>query len=379
MTPVLPPPGLALVLSGGGARAAYQAGVLAALGRLMPDLRFPIITGVSAGAINALFLASHPAGLGEASIDLLSLWRRIRTKDVVKSAPWWLARNVSQWSHRLLSGGLPPNREVRGLLDTAPLAKLLRSELGTIDNEIPGLERNLAAGRLQAVALTSLNYNTGETITWVQGQEPTTGDRPMPGGRSARLTVDHVLASAALPFLFPAVRLADGWHGDGGVRLATPLQPAVYLGASRILAITTRGENNRPVEEVPSRRYPPPAQIAGKLMNAIFLDVLDHDAMRLERINSLLRELPEEKRQGLREVACRVMRPTAHLARLASRYEPELPPGLRFLVRGLGAKETKSPDFLSMLMFQPDYIRHLIDLGEEDFANRAEEIVGFLR
>jgi NTE family protein len=189
-----------------------------------------------------------------------------------------------------------------------------------------------------------------------------------------RLVVEHVMASAALPLLFPAIRLADGWHGDGGVRLAAPLSPAVHLGARRILAVSTRHQRLGEVVEVPTHRYPPPAQIVGKLLNAVFLDLLDQDAQRLERINALLREVPPERRGGMREIQCLVVRPSQDLGRLAAEYEPALPRGLRFLTRGLGTRDTASPDFLSLLMFQRDYLERLIAIGEADAEARCEEI-----
>jgi NTE family protein len=158
------------------------------------------------------------------------------------------------------------------------------------------------------------------------------------------------------------------------VRLAAPLAPAVNLGAERILAVSTRHQRASEETEVPAHRYPPPAQIIGKLLNAVFLDVLDQDAERLQRINALLREIPPERRDGMREVQCLVIRPSQDLGRLASRYEPRLPRTFRFLTRGLGTRETASPDFLSLLLFQPDYLRRLMEIGEADAEARAEEI-----
>lgn len=187
------------------------------------------------------------------------------------------------------------------------------------------------------------------------------------------------MASAALPIFFPAVKVGDTWHGDGGVRLTAPLSPALHLGAQRILAISTRyratqAEADRPV----TSGYPPPAQVLGVLMNAVFLDMLDYDAMSMNRLNRLIESLPEEQRMGLRPARLLVMRPSRDLAKLASEYEPRLPQPLRFLTRGLGTRETKSPDSLSMIMFQPDYLKHMIQLGLQDAEQRLEEIGSFL-
>jgi NTE family protein len=187
------------------------------------------------------------------------------------------------------------------------------------------------------------------------------------------------MASTALPLFFPAVRLGDAWFGDGGIRLAAPLSPALHLGASRILAISTRYEPSAIEAASPSiQGYPPPAQVLGILLNAVFLDLIDQDALRLDRLNRLLAELPEERRNGMRIVDLLVIRPSFDLGRLAREFEPRLPRAFRFMTRGLGTRETSSPDILAMLMFQPDYIEHLIEIGRADAAARADEIAEFL-
>jgi len=365
---------VAIALSGGGARAAYQVGLLRCLAELAPDYRFPIITGVSAGAVNAAFLASHPGGIAEATHELSRLWSDLQGDRVFGTGVLALGRNVARWATRLISGGVRIAPKVRGLVDTAPLSQLLERELCTVDGEITGIARNLEAGLLDAVALTTLNYSTGQTTTWVQGCDIQTWERPDRCSAKVRLTVDHVMASAALPLIFPAVRLIDAWHGDGGVRLAAPLAPAVHLGASRIIAVSTRYKRGAQEAELREASYPPPAQILGKLFNAIFLDVIDQDVQRLERINSLLSELPPEKRGGMRKIEIMVLRPSVDLGKLAREYEPDLPRGFRFLTRGLGTRETTSPDFLSLLMFQPDYIARLIEIGEADARERCDEL-----
>ncbi len=365
---------VAIVLSGGGARAAYQVGLLRCVAELAPDYHFPIVTGVSAGAINAAFLAGHPGGIAEASEDLCRLWSHLRVNRVFRTGALALARNVARWATRLISGGVRIAPEVRGLVDTTPLWQLVKEELGTVNGEITGIARNLEAGLLEAAALTTLNYTSGQTTTWVQGCNIQAWERPDRCSAKVRLTVDHVVASAALPLLFPAVRLADGWHGDGGIRLAAPLAPAVHLGASRIIAVSTRYKRGAREAELREASYPPPAQILGKLFNAIFLDVIDQDAQRLERINSLIHELPAEKRGGMREIGILVVRPSVDLGKLAREHEPDLPRGFRFLTRGLGTRETSSPDFLSLLMFQPDYVERLIEIGEADAREYIDDI-----
>lgn len=371
----LPPPNLALVLSGGGARGAYQAGVLRGIGRLLPELRVPILVGVSAGGINTVFLAAHPGPLGEASAALCQIWRQLETANVFRVDTPSLAKHFTRWVARLSTGGQAIAPTVRGLVDTAPLQKLIEDNVATVDGELVGIGHNLEKGLLHAVALTTLNYSTGQTVTWVQGADIRPWRRPRHRSFSSRLTVDHVMASAALPLFFPAVRLGDSWHGDGGVRLDAPLSGALRLGASRILAISPRYEQSEEEANRPKiTGYPPPAQILSHLMNAIFLDILDRDARQLKLINRLIRPLPAERRGGRRLVDILVLRPSADLGRLAAEYEPRLPPAFRYLTRALGTRETTTPDFLSMLMFQPDYLARQLELGERDAEARSDEI-----
>ncbi|MGE3578611.1 MAG: patatin-like phospholipase family protein [Vicinamibacterales bacterium] len=367
---------LAIVLDGGGARAAYQVGLLRGLVRRYPDLRLPLITGVSAGAINATFLASHPGPPTDAVDELTTLWCDLTIDQVFRVDTRSLAGNVFHWGLRLISGGRVAHPPARGLVDTAPLRKTLEEALQPLPGgEIPGIARNLASGRLSALAILTSSYTTGRSVAWVEGPDIQQWDRPFRHHRQTRLTVEHVMASAALPLLFPAVRLEGAWYGDGGIRLVTPLSPAVHMGANRILAFSTRYARTREQAEVVQvRRYPPPMQIAGQLLNAVFLDDHERDAMMLERINALIHPLPEEQRHGLREIDLVFLRPSRDIGRLAAEYEPKLPGMFRHLVGGLGSRDTTSPDLLSLLMFVPEYLRALIEIGEADVEARADEI-----
>jgi NTE family protein len=366
---------LALALSGGGARGAYQTGVLRCLARQLPGLRFSIITGVSAGAINAAFYAAHPGSLAEATCDLCEVWGRLRVEDIFRVDVPSLARHFTRWATRLASGGSAMAPAVRGLVDSQPLYHTIQSASTTVDGEIIGIERNLEQGWLKALALTGLNYTTGQTVTWIQGRDVRHWHQPRHRSLSARMTVEHVMASSSLPLFFPAVRLGNDWYGDGGIRLSTPLVPALRLGASRILAVSPHYELT--CEEAERRKtegYPPPAQIIDHLADAIFLDVLDEDVRRLKSLNHYLAKLPPEERGDLRHVDIRVLRPSQDLGLLANAYEPRLPAGFRYLTRSLGTKETETSDFLSMVMFQPDYLQRLIELGEADTEARLEDI-----
>jgi len=380
------PSDLGIVMTGGGARAAYQVGFLRCVARRFPELRVPYVTGVSAGAINATLLASHHGTFLQAVQELSELWGNLTTQDVFRTDTRSLAMNAINWVRQLASGGLGISARglgspklVRGLVDTHPLSAYLTEVLHCVNGELTGIQYNLDAGRLQALAISATSYSTGRSVTWIQGKHVELWRRPQRMPVLATITVDHVMASAALPLFFPAVRVDNAWYGDGGIRLVAPLSPAVHLGARRIIAVSTRHATNG-AEDVEDaiRGYPPPAQVMGILLNSIFLDLLDHDALRLRRLNQLIEGLPEEKRHDLKEVKLLTLRPSQDLGRLAGEFEAELPRAFRFLTRGLGTKETRSPDFLSLILFQPDYLRALIEMGERDAEARAGEIDAFL-
>lgn len=370
---------LAFVMSGGGARAAYQVGVLRSLARRFPRLEAPIITGVSAGAINAAHFAAHHGTFEQAAEELRHLWSELSTEKVFRTDPWSLARHVARWGRQLVSGGGKRPPRAAGLLDTDPLRAYLVEALHAVRGELTGINYNLRTGRLKAVALSTTNYSTGQSVTWTQGHDIEEWQKPNRRSRVTTLSVDHVMASAALPLVFPAVRLGAHWFGDGGIRLTAPLAPALHLGASRILAVSTRRERTASEADAPTvTGYPPPAQVAGILLNSVFLDVLDQDGHLLDRINALVAQLPPERRLGMRVVQLVTIRPSVDLGRLASRYEPDLPKGLRFMTRGLGTRQTEAPDFLSMIMFQPDYVAELIRVGEADAEARHEELAALV-
>jgi NTE family protein len=348
--------------------------------RRFPHLRIPYVTGVSAGAINAAHLASHHGTFLQAIDELSELWGNLRVQDVFRTDTRSLAMNALRWFRQLTSGGSASPKLVRGLVDTEPLREYLTEVLHCVDGELTGIKHNLDSGRLKAVAISGTSYSTGRSVTWIQGREVQMWERPGRMPRLATLSVEHIMASAALPLFFPAVEVENAWYGDGGIRLVAPLSPAIHLGARRIIAISTRYAASRNEEEEETvYGYPPPIQVMGILLNSIFLDLLDHDAMELQRFNNLLETLPEEKRLGLRKVKLLVLRPSADLGKLAYDYEPRLPRAFRFLTRGLGTRETTSPDFLSFILFQPAYLVTLMDLGERDAMARADEIDAFIQ
>jgi NTE family protein len=373
---------LALVLTGGGARAAYQVGVLRLLAREIPGLLPDVLTGVSAGGINAAFLAAQQGPFAEKVERLAEVWSNIRIDQVFRVDLRDLATRTLRWSGRLLSAGRSPVEPSKSLVDTDPLRAFLERVLEAEDGALLGIAKSLDAGWLRAIALTASSYTTGQSVTWVQTRQDRDRwgwERPQRKSDTCSMRVEHVMASAALPFLFPAIEVGGAWYGDGGIRLTAPLSPAIHLGARRLLAVSTRHSISQTEADRPLiAGYPPPAQVAGVLFNAIFLDLLDTDALHLHQINEMLGRLPNAEHRGLRHIELLVVRPSQDLGRLANAYEADLPRAFRFLTRGLGTRETRSNDMLSLVMFQRDYVKHLIALGENDAAARLPEIREFL-
>jgi NTE family protein len=369
---------LAVMLTGGGARAAYQVGVIKGLARHFPNLRFQIITGVSAGAINAIFLAAHDGPLRESAEELANLWCSLECRDIFR--PNYAALLPFRTALKAI---LPPRMSKRphGLLNAGPLAETLRDayHCPIRNRPIDGIRRNLEKGDLKAVALIGLDYTTGQSVRWTQGRAIDTFEGPNRRSVQAEITVEHVLASAALPFVFPAVKIGNRWYGDGGIRLAAPLSSAVRLGASRILAMSTGYQRTPDEANTPEiEGYPPVAQIMGQLNNAIFLDVIDEDVDRMQRMNEMIEKLDSSQRNGFKPVDLFVLRPSTDLAKIASEHEKYLPRNMKLLTRALGTRETESSDFISMLMFEPHYTTLLIKLGENDVASRLDELRTFL-
>jgi len=369
----VPQHGLALTLFGGGARAAYQVGVLRGLARAHPDLAPSILTGISAGAINAAHLGNSEATFEEAAEHLQALWRGIDVNSVFETRGLALLHRAACIGMRLATGWAPTLQPLDGMVDSTPLRRFLERSFG--GQGLPGIQANLDSGRLKAIALIALRYSTGQTVSFTAGREFRNWERPLRHSVRTNLRVNHILASAALPLFFAPVEVDGEWYGDGGVRLTAPLAPAVHLGADRVLAISTRFRPSQAEAREPRFKGPPrAAQILGNLMSATFLDVLDQDAMHLERINGLVEKLPPEQRSHLRPIKCLVIRPSRDIASLANEFEPRLPGTFRFLTRRWGTRRARSQELLSTILFQGDYIRCLMEVGEEDGARHAEAV-----
>jgi NTE family protein len=290
-----------------------------------------------------------------------------------------LGGNMLRWVARLASGGAQFTPPARGFVDTAPLRTFLKHAFSADGGPLTGIDENIRRGRLQAVGITTTSYATGQSITWVHGNGVTMWQRPGRRGRQAKLSVEHVMASCALPLFFPAAELANAWHGDGGLRMTAPLSPAVHLGADRIIAISTHYARSQTEADQPTTLgYPPPATVLGVLLDMVFLDLLDYDAMNMRRLNQLLHEHSRSAEPGLRPVELLLQRPSQDLENIANEFETVLPRPFRFATRGLGTLQTSRADLLATLLFEPGYIRRMIEIGERDGEQQRAEIASFL-
>ena len=367
----------ALVLSGGGARAAYQVGCLRQIAKEIPEYRPQIITGVSAGAINAVYLASYQGQWLNAVDSLIQTWLKLETRKVYQTDLLSVFRRIFLVMGRFLTGGRVGAHNLRGMVDNQPLEHFLGEVLDHQDFRLKGIEENIKSGVLDAVAVMGTEYLTGQSVAWVEGAGQDIWNRSQVRAQATKLSIKHVMASSALPFFFPAVSIEDRWYGDGGIRLNAPLSPAMHLGASKILAVSPRARPNlKAPDEV--EKYPSPGQIAGVLLNSIFLDLLDYDALQMNRINRLLDSIENEQEADFRRVDVMVLRPRQDLGQLAADHEIALPKLFRYLERGLAGKDSRGADVLSMVIFEREYIELLIRLGEEDTSEKMREIREFL-
>ncbi|MGF6393842.1 patatin-like phospholipase family protein [Pseudomonas plecoglossicida] len=376
-------PTTGLILSGGGARAAYQVGVLAGIAELLPpgaSNPFPVIVGTSAGAINAVALASGATRFNEAVQALTAFWQNFRSHLVLRSDWPGVIRQASRFvSQSLLGlGGQAPV----ALLDSSPLRQLLQSHL-----DLGGIDHALAAEHLRAVAVTAFGYESGQAVTFYQGRGTIDAWlRHRRIGVPTALTIDHLLASAAIPLLFAPVRLGDEFYGDGAVRQSAPISPALHLGASRVLVVGVSGNPQRPAPPLPTQRVftgqqPSLAQIGGHMLNSTFIDSLEDDIELLQRLNHLSHLLPahlDARRLGLAPIEVLVVAPSQPLDEIAARHRRELPAALRLFLRGPGATRTSGAGVLSYLLFEASYCSELIELGRRDALAKRRELEQFL-
>lgn len=373
-----------LILSGGGARAAYQVGVLAGIGDLLPPGSpnpFPVIVGTSAGAINAVKLASGAAHFNNAIHELTAFWQSFRSHQVLRSDWTGVLRQATRFFGNSLMGF--GSQVPVALLDSSPLRDLLSERL-----RMQGIQEAIDARHLHAVAVTAFGYESGRAVTFYQGRgtiDPWLRHRRI--GQPTQLTVDHLLASSAIPLLFAPVRLDQEYFGDGAVRQSAPISPALHLGANRVLVVGVSGnprgtEANSGVQRVLNGVQPSLAQISGHLMNSTFIDSLESDIELLERMNLVGQLLPSEgqfHRPGLAPVEVLVIAPSQPIDEIAARHRHELPRALRTFLRGPGATKTSGAGVLSYLLFEAGYCRELVELGRHDAMAQKEQLKKFLR
>lgn len=364
-----------LILSGGGARAAYQVGVLKAISDLVPNTQenpFPVVVGTSAGAINAVSLACGAMDFGQAVDRLQHVWQNFTIDKVYRSDWPGVLKQSSKfvWQHLLgLGRGAPVS-----LLDNSPLRGLLLQEL-----DFSGINLALARKKLSAVAVTAFSYHTAQATTFYQSRahiEP--WQRFRRGGQPTRLQIEHLMASAAIPLIFPPVRLEQEFYGDGAVRQAAPISPALHLGANKVLII---GVNSQAaIAEQLQLRQPSLAQIGAHLLNSTFSDHLEKDLELLQRLNQLGAMLTPEQREqehGLLPVEALVISPSKVIDEVAVRHRNQLPRSLRLFLKGPGATRAAGGGVLSYLLFERDYCNELIELGYQDAMSKKLELMNF--
>jgi NTE family protein len=378
-----------LILSGGGARAAYQAGVLQAISRILGDAGWPaarnpfsIICGTSAGALNAAALACRADDFGDAVGHLADVWHGIAVAQVYRADSLGVLRSGARWLSLLSFGWMlrqwraaPP----ASLLDNTPLVGLLHRML-----DLPRLDKALTSGCLDALAVTASSYTGGQHVTFYQTErEVVPWKRHQRVALAGQIGVDHLLASSALPFIFPAVPLYLDGHmeycGDGSMRQLAPIAPAIHLGARRVLVVGA-GRMNETVRYLPARvSYPTLAQIAGHALSSIFLDGLAMDIERLQRVNQTLAMLPDDllAKTPLRRVELLAIVPSERLDDIAARHAGDLPGPVRTLLGGIGATEARGAALASYLLFERGYTRELMALGQRDTYARRRDVLEF--
>ncbi|NVZ21621.1 patatin-like phospholipase family protein [Pseudomonas costantinii] len=379
MRPAEPVTGL--ILSGGGARAAYQVGVLAAIAELLPPGApnpFPVIVGTSAGAINAVSLASGATDFTAAIQRLTAFWQGFRSHLVLRSDWPGVIRQAGRFFiHSLL--GLGAQVPV-ALLNSAPLRDLLNDKL-----HLHGIDEAIRKKHLHAVAVTAFGYESGQAVTFYQGGGTINAWlRHRRIGVPTQLTVEHLLASSAIPLLFAPVKLDQEYFGDGAVRQSAPISPALHLGASRVLVVGVSGnprgiDHEHPLQRAYTGQEPTLAQIGGHMLNSTFIDSLESDIELLERLNQFSHFQPADSAAaGLAPVEVLVIAPSQPIDEIAARHRQELPAALRLFLRGPGATKTSGAGVLSYLLFEAGYCSELIELGRKDALAKREEITRFL-
>ena len=372
---------IALILTGGGARAAYQVGVLKAIAEFLPRRAhspFPIICGTSAGAINAATLAVNAGNFSMGVQYLVNTWKTFHANQIYRTDALGVFNNTVLWLVGLIFSAIGINKLTKvSLLDNSPLVELLEKML-----PCEKIQQSIDTGLLHALSITASGYGSGQSVTFYQGaKQIAPWKRTGRAGVPTRIEINHLLASSSLPFIFPATLIHREYFGDGSMRQIAPLSPALHLGATSIMVIgVTSSETASRAERTDISEYPTLAQIAGHALNSIFLDSMEVDLERLKKINDLVDIMPNEVRErtNLKKVDVLVVSPSQPLEKIAERYTAELPWTIRLLLRLIGVRHRSGGTLVSYLLSEKKFCRALIDLGYQDALKRRAEISDFL-
>jgi len=370
---------IGLVLPGGGARGAYQVGVLKAfleISNTKSQSPFDIFSGTSAGAINGAFLASQAHIFDHSVASLVDVWSNFTSKKVYKIDPITMFKSSMHWFLTIISGGvLIPNPT--SLLDNKPLKNLLRETI-----KFPDIQNNIESSVISSLAVTSASYRTRKSCTFFQANNVNNWQKTHREGKNTSINLDHLMASVALPLIFPAVRIKDEYFGDGAMRQATPLSPAIRLGAEKLMIISAKETDDRFQFNNPGEQYPSFAKITGYVLEALFLDGLYSDIERLNRINQIIKNSGDREiktnNKTMKYVDCLIISPSEDLNEIAQKHYQSMPLSIRLLLQGLGLLKDSKSELLSFLLFESVYTSELIDLGYRDGIRKKEEIADFI-